>query len=111
MRGPSPHRGQFDEIKGNLIDKLQAELARLNEESAACARARAALSLAEQVDRLTAAPAPAANGPGRLPGDARALRGLPALGKGIPGGAIAGTVPGSDEHLETLEAASRTRPG
>ncbi|HYT52871.1 MAG TPA: hypothetical protein VEL10_11770 [Gaiellaceae bacterium] len=41
----------------------------------------------------------------RLPGDPRALRGLPAVGRDCIGGAILGTAPGSDEHLERLSAA------
>jgi hypothetical protein len=34
--------------------------------------------------------------------DGRALRGLPAIGANSAGSAIAGTQPGSDEHLERL---------
>jgi hypothetical protein len=34
--------------------------------------------------------------------DGRALRGVPAIGPNSAGSAIAGTVPGSDEHLERL---------
>ena len=39
----------------------------------------------------------------RLPGDSKALRGLPAVGTDCIGGAIPGTVPDSDEHLKHLD--------
>ncbi len=39
----------------------------------------------------------------RLPGDPMALRGLPLVGRQAIGGAIPGTTPGSDSHLETID--------
>ena len=55
-------------------------------------------NLDEQVERLVNEPAPAH----ARQLDRRALRGLPAVGPLSAGSAIAGTQPGSDEHLERL---------
>ena len=61
------------------------------------------MRLADQVKRLTAGTETLeVNGKGsRLPGDTRALRGLPAVGR-ISGVVTDSVVPGSDEHLERL---------
>jgi hypothetical protein len=40
-----------------------------------------------------------------LPGDSRRLRGLPCFAKGVSGVQTDSYVPGSDEHLEDMDAA------
>jgi hypothetical protein len=60
--------------------------------------------VAERLDRQVAKAAAAENvtSTHRLPLDGKALRGLPAIGPHSAGSAIAGTQPGTDEHLERL---------
>jgi hypothetical protein len=70
------------------------------------ARRQAGDDLARQVDTIARElDAPAATvSNATLPGDRRRLQGIPAIGRGVHGQATEQQTPGSDEHLDLLDA-------